>query len=75
MFFVPCRTGQIQDNARAGPLSPPIKSGAAGSAFGPPHLAGSRRIPGDFEAKIALLTCLGNGKSPRHRQQAIEARD
>ena len=37
-------------------------------------LPGIRRIPGDFEAKIALLTCLGNGKSPRHRQQAIEAR-
>ena len=37
-------------------------------------LAGIRRIPGDFEAKIALLTCLSNGISPRHRQQAIEAR-
>ena len=35
---------------------------------------GIRRIPGDFEAKIALLTCLSNGISPRHRQQAIEAR-
>jgi len=37
-------------------------------------LSGIRRIPGDFEAKIALLTCLSNGISPRHRQQAIEAR-
>jgi hypothetical protein len=35
-------------------------------------LTGIRRIPADFEARIALLTGLGNGKSPR--QQAIEAR-
>jgi len=41
---------------------------------GRPLLAGIRRIPGDFEAKIALLTCMGNGKSPWHRQQVIEAR-
>jgi hypothetical protein len=32
-----------------------------------------RQITGDFEARIALLTGLGNGKSPRHGQQAIEA--
>jgi hypothetical protein len=29
---------------------------------------------GDFEARFALLTGLGNGKSPRHLQQAVEAR-
>jgi hypothetical protein len=37
----------------------------------PKLITGIRRIPGDFEARIALLTGLGNGKSPRHRQQSI----
>jgi hypothetical protein len=32
-----------------------------------------RQIPGDFEARIALLAGSGNGKLPRRRQEAIEA--
>jgi hypothetical protein len=32
-----------------------------------------RRIPGDFEARIALLTGSGNGKLPSSRTEAIKA--
>ena len=36
-------------------------------------VADIREIPGDFEARIALLAGLGNGKLPRRGQEAIEA--
>jgi hypothetical protein len=36
---------------------------------GQPIQSGIRQIPGDFEARIALLAGSGNGKLPRREQE------